>query len=104
MKLENFEKNLVNKESIYNKINVDKKENNENINNMINDLSLLTKYRNTLSEKIEKKEKHILKREKDYIQSIENLNNEINSCKEKIVKKNLKLKENAQNLEDKLNE
>ena len=104
LKLENYEKTLINKENIYNKINIDKKQNNENINNMINDLSLLTKYRNKLIEKIEKKEKHIFKREKEYVQSIDNLTNEINLCKEKIVKKNLKLKENSKNLEDKLNE
>ena len=104
LKLENYEKTLVNKENIYNKINIDKNQNNENINNMINDLSLLTKYRNKLIEKIDKKEKHIFKREKEYIQSIDNLTNEINLCKEKIVKKNLKLKENSKNLEDKLNE
>jgi len=104
LKLENYENTLVNKENIYNKINIDKKQNNENINNMINDLSLLTKYRNKLIEKIDKKEKHIFKREKEYIQSIDNLTNEINICKEKIVKKNLKLKENSKNLEDKLNE
>jgi len=104
LKLENYENTLVNKENIYNKINIDKKQNNENINNMINDLSLLTKYRNKLIEKIGKKEKHIFKREKKYIQSIDNLTNEINICKEKIVKKNLKLKENSKNLEDKLNE
>ena len=48
LKLENYEKTLVNKENIYNKINIDKNQNNENINNMINDLSLLTKYRNKL--------------------------------------------------------
>ena len=104
LKLENYENTLVNKENIYNKINIDKKQNNENINNMINDLSLLTKYRNKLIEKIDKKKKHIFKREKEYIQSIDNLTNEINICKEKIVKKNLKLKENSKNLEDKLNE
>ena len=104
LKLENYEKNLSNKENIYNKINNDKKVNNDNIKNMINELSMLTKYKNKLSEKLDKKEKHIIKKQKEYLQSIDNLNNEINSCKEKIVKKNLKLKENSKNLEDKLNE
>ena len=104
LKLENYEKNLVNKENIYNKINIDKNENVENINNMVNDLSLMTKYRNNLSEKIEKKLNHINKRKKEYSELINNLTSEINSCKEKIVKKNLKLKENSKNLEDKLNE
>ena len=104
LKLENYEKNLVNKENIYNKINIDKNENVDNINNMMNDLSLMTKYRNNLSEKIEKKLNHINKRKKEYSELIDNLTSEINSCKEKIVKKNLKLKENSKNLEDKLNE
>ena len=104
LKLEKCEKSLLNKENIYNQINKDKKENNDNITNMINDLSQLTKYKEKLSEKIEKKEKHIIKREKDFNQIIDNLTNEINSCKEKIVKKNLKLKENSKNMEDKLNE
>ena len=104
LKLENYEKNLVNKENIFNKINTDKKENVDNINNMMNDLSLMTKYRDNLSEKIEKKQNHINKRKKEYFELIDNLTNEINSYKEKIVKKNLKLKENSKNLEDKLNE
>ena len=104
LKLENYEKNLVNKENIYNKINMDKKENVDNINNMMNDLSLMTKYRNNLSEKIEKKQNHINKRKKENSELIDNLTSEINSYKEKIIKKNLKLKENSKNLEDKLNE
>ena len=104
LKLESYEKNLFNKENIYNKINIDKKENNDNINNMINDLSLMTKYRNNLSEKMEKKENHIMKRKKEYLQSIDNLINEINSCKEKINKKSIKLAQNSKNLEEKLNE
>ena len=102
LKLENYEKNLINKEKIYNKINLDNKENNDNINNMINDLSLMINYRNKLSEKIEKKENHITKRQNDYLQSIDNLTNEINVCREKINKKNLKLTENSQNLDFKL--
>ena len=102
LKLENYEKNLINKEKIYNKINLDNKENNDNINNMINDLSLMINYRNKLSEKIEKKEIYITKRQNDYLQSIDNLTNEINICKEKINKKNLKLTENSQNLDFKL--
>ena len=104
LKLEKYEKNIISKENIYNKINNDKNENNDNINNMINDLSLMTKYRNNLIEKLDKKEKHIIKKQKEYSQLIDNLTNEINSCKEKIVKKNLKLKENSKNLDDKLNE
>ena len=102
LKLENYEKNLINKEKIYNKINLDNKENNDNINNMINDLSLMINYRNKLSEKIEKKENNITKRQNDYLQSIDNLTNEINICREKINKKNMKLTENSQNLDFKL--
>ena len=104
LKLENSNKNLINKENILKKINIDKKENIDNINKMINDLSLMTKYRNKLSEKLDKKEKNIKKREKEYLESIDKLNNEIISCKEKLVKKNMKLKENSDNLENKLNE
>ena len=104
LKLENYEKNLINKENIYNKMNNDKKVNNDNIKNMINELSSLTKYKNKLSEKLDKKEKNIKKREKEYLESIDKLNNEIISCKEKLVKKNMKLKENSDNLENKLNE
>ncbi len=104
LKLENSNKNLINKENILKKINIDKKENIDNINKMINDLSLMTKYRNKLSEKLDKKEKNIKKREKEYLESIDKLNNEIISCKEKLIKKNMKLKENSDNLENKLNE
>ena len=104
LKLENYEKNLINKEKIYNKINLDNKENNDNINNMINDLTIMINYRNKLSEKIEKKENHITQKQKNYQQSIDNLTNEINICKEKIIKKNLKLTENSQNLNYKLND
>ena len=53
---------------------------------MNNDLLQMTIYRNKLSEKIEKKENQIMKRQKEYLQSIDNLTNEINNCKEKIVK------------------
>ena len=104
LKLENSNKNLINKENILKKINIDKKENIDNINKMINDLSLMTKYRNKLSEKLDKKEKNIKKREKEYLESIDKLNNEIISCKEKLIKKNMKLKENSDNLDNKLNE
>ena len=104
LKLENCEKNLMNKENIFKKLELDKKDNNENINNMNKDLSLMIKYKEKLLEKIEKKEKYVMKKQKEYLQNIDNLTNEINLCKEKIVKKNLKLKENSKNMEEKLNE
>ena len=104
LKLENCEKNLINKENIFKKLELDKKDNNENINNMNKDLSLMIKYKEKLLEKIEKKEKYVMKKQKEYLQNIDNLTNEINLCKEKIVKKNLKLKENSKNMEEKLNE
>ena len=42
--------------------------------------------------------------QKEYLQLINNLNEEIILCKEKIVKKNLKLSENSKKYEDKINE
>ena len=92
------------KEKTYNKINNDRQENINNIQKMKNELLLMTKYRNKLLNKVNKKEKDIINRQKNYIQSIDNLNEEIISCKEKIVKKNLKLSEKSKSYEDKINE
>ena len=104
VKLEKCEKDLINKEKSYNKINNDRQENISNIKKMNDDLLLMTKYRTKLLNKINKNEKDIMNRQKEYLQSIDNLNEEIISCKEKIVKKNLKLSENTKKYEDKINE
>ena len=104
LKLEKCEKDLINKEKSYNKINNDRQENISNIKKMNDDLLLMTKYRTKLLNKINKNEKDIMNRQKEYLQSIDNLNEEIISCKEKIVKKNLKLSENTKKYEDKINE
>ena len=104
IKLEECNKNIISKENIYNKIKNDRQENINNIKKMKNDLLLMIKYRNKLLDKINKNEKDIMNRQKEYLQSIDNLNEEIIICKEKIVKKNLKLSENSKKFEDKINE
>ena len=104
LQLDECNKNIMNKEKTYNKINNDRQENINNIQKMKNELLLMTKYRNKLLDKVNKKEKDIINRQKNYIQSIDNLNEEIISCKEKIVKKNLKLSEKSKSYEDKINE
>jgi len=104
LKLEECKRNLTNKEKTYNKINNDKLENIDNIKKMNYDLILMNKYRTKLLDKINKNEKDIMNRQKEYLQLINNLNEEIILCKEKIVKKNLKLSENSKKYEDKINE
>ena len=104
LKLEECNKNLLNKQKAYNKINNDRKENIVNIKKMNNDLLLMNKFRTKLLDKIDKNEKDIKCRQKEYLQLIDNLNDEIILCKEKIVKKNLKLSENYKKYEDKINE
>ena len=103
-KLEECNKNLINKEKAYNKIDSDRKENINNIKKINNDLVLMNKYRTKLLDKINKNEKEIMNRQKEYFQKIGNLNEEIIICKEKIVKKNLKLSEKSKKYEDKINE
>ena len=102
LKLEECKRNLINKEKTYNKINNDKLENIDNIKKMNYDLILMNKYRTKLLDKINKNEKDIMERQKEYLQLINNLNEEIILCKEKIVKKNLKLSENSKKYEDKI--
>ena len=104
LKLEECKRNLTNKEKTYNKINNDKQENIDNIKKMNYDIILMNKYRTKLLDKINKNEKDIMSRQKEYLQLINNLNEEIILCKEKIVKKNLKLSENSKKYEDKINE
>jgi len=104
LKLEECKRNLINKEKAYNKINNDKLENSDNIKKMNYDLILMNEYRTKLLDKINKNEKDIMNRQKEYLQLINNLNDEIILCKEKIVKKNLKLSENSKKYEDKINE
>ena len=104
LKLEECNKTLINKEKVYNKINNDRQENIYNIKKINNDLLLMNKYRTKLLDKINKNEKEIINRQRDYHQIIDNLNEEIILCKEKIVKKNLKLSENSKKYEDKINE
>ena len=104
LKLDECNKNILIKEKTYNKINNDRQENINNIKNIKNDLLLMIKYKDKLTDKINKNEKGIIKRQKEYLQSIDNLNEEISFCKEKIVKKNLKLNENSKKYEDKINE
>ena len=104
LKLEECKRNLINKEKTYNKINNDKQENIDNIKKMNYDIILMNKYRTKLLDKINKNEKDIMERQKEYLHLIDNLNEEIILCKEKIVKKNLKLSENSKKYEDKINE
>ena len=104
LKLEECNKTLINKEKVYNIINNDRQENIYNIKKINNDLLLMNKYRTKLLDKINKNEKEIINRQRDYHQIIDNLNEEIILCKEKIVKKNLKLSENSKKYEDKINE
>lgn len=104
LKLEECKRNLTNKEKAYNRINNDKLENIDNIKKMNYDLILMNKYKAKLLDKINKNEKNIMNRKKEYFQLIDNLNEEIILCKEKIVKKNLKLTENSKKYEDKINE
>ena len=104
LKIDEYNRILICKEKAFNKIKNDRQENINNIKNIKNDLLLMVKYKNKLTEKINKNEKEIMKRQKDYLQSMDNLNEEIALCKEKIVKKNLKLNENSKKYEDKIKE
>lgn len=104
LKFEKCYKDLTYKEKTYSKINNDWQENIKNIQNINKDLELMTKYRNKLLNKMDKNEKDIINRQKEYLQSIDNLNEQIISFKEKVVKKNLKLSENSKKYEDKINE